>query len=130
MLAALTFYPAAFLEGLGGPEMVVIFVIVLILFGGNKMPEFARGLGRTMREFRKAASGVEEEFRRAMEEEDRTKSHPPPRLPAGPTLTPAPHTIAQATPPPPPAGPPAPPPKMMPRNADAAFPREGDEHFT
>lgn len=79
----------AFIDGLGGPEMVMIFVVVLLLFGGQKLPEFARGLGKTMREFKKAASGVEEEFRRALEEDERRKYTPPP---------PAPMTIAPATP--------------------------------
>lgn len=54
--------------------MVLVFVIVLLLFGGQKLPEFARGLGKTMREFKKAASGVEEEFRRALEEDERKKT--------------------------------------------------------
>ena len=61
----------AFIDGVGGPEMVLIFVVVLVLFGGQKLPEFARGLGKTMREFKKAASGVEEEFKRALEEDER-----------------------------------------------------------
>lgn len=61
----------AFIDGLGTPEMMLIFVIVLVLFGGHKLPEFARGLGKTMREFKKAASGVEEEFKRALEEDER-----------------------------------------------------------
>ncbi len=66
--------PLAFIDGLGGPEMVLVFVIVLLLFGGQKLPEFARGLGKTMREFKKAASGVEDEFRRALEEDERKKT--------------------------------------------------------
>jgi len=66
--------PLAFIDGLGGPEMVLVFVIVLLLFGGQKLPEFARGLGKTMREFKKAASGVEEEFRRALEDDERKKT--------------------------------------------------------
>src|SRR5687767_12544180 len=61
----------AFIDGLGGPEMVLIFVIVLVLFGGQKLPEFARGLGKSIREFKKAAAGVEEEFKRALEEDER-----------------------------------------------------------
>ena len=77
----------AFIDGLGAPEMLLIFVLVLVLFGGNKLPEFARGLGKTMREFKKAASGVEEEFRRALDEDERkqnaTKYEPPPALPPG-----------------------------------------------
>lgn len=66
--------PLAFIDGLGGPEMMLVFVIVLLLFGGQKLPEFARGLGKTMREFKKAASGVEEEFKRALEEDERKKT--------------------------------------------------------
>jgi TatA/E family protein of Tat protein translocase len=78
----------AFMEGLGTPEMMLIFVVVLVLFGGNKLPEFARGLGKSMREFKKAASGVEEEFKRAMEDDERKKAAaavavtPAPALPA------------------------------------------------
>lgn len=59
----------AFIEGLGGPEMLMIMVIILMLFGANRLPELAKGFGKSMREFKKAASGVEEEVRRAMEEE-------------------------------------------------------------
>ena len=47
---------------------MMIMFIVLLLFGANKLPELARGLGKSVREFKKAASGVEEELRRAMEE--------------------------------------------------------------
>jgi sec-independent protein translocase protein TatA len=66
--------PLAFIDGVGGPEMLLILVIVLLLFGGDKLPEFARGMGKTVRELKKAASGVEEEFRRAMEEDERKKA--------------------------------------------------------
>lgn len=59
----------AFIEGVGGPELLMIMVIVLILFGGKKLPEFARGLGNSIREIKKATSGVEEEFKRAMDDE-------------------------------------------------------------
>src|SRR4051812_25340966 len=68
----------AFIEGLGGPEMVLILVIVLVLFGGEKLPDFARGLGKSIREFKKAATGVEEEFKRALEEDEQKKSPPVP----------------------------------------------------
>src|SRR6185436_1714363 len=66
----------AFIDGLGGPEMMLIFVIVLVLFGGQKLPEFARGLGKSLREFKKAAAGVEEEFKRALEEDERKQATP------------------------------------------------------
>jgi len=58
----------AFIEGLGGPELMMILFVILLLFGANKLPELARGLGRATREFKKATSGVEEEIRNAMTE--------------------------------------------------------------
>ena len=74
--------PLAFIEGIGGPEMGLILIIVLVLFGGKKLPEFARGLGKSMREFKKAASGVEMEFKRALEEDEQKKYVPPVALPS------------------------------------------------
>jgi sec-independent protein translocase protein TatA len=78
----------AFMEGLGAPEMMLIFVVVLVLFGGNKLPEFARGLGKSMREFKKAAAGVEEEFKRAMEDDERKKASANIVLPPSPPPVP------------------------------------------
>jgi sec-independent protein translocase protein TatA len=63
--------PTLYLAGLfdfGGTEILVIMVVVLIFFGGEKLPVFARGLGKAIREFKKATAGIEEEFKRAMEE--------------------------------------------------------------
>ncbi len=64
------------LIGFPGPmELVIIFFIVLLLFGANKMPEIARSLGKGMREFKKASS----EIRSGFEEEKQissTKSSP------------------------------------------------------
>lgn len=81
---------------IGGPELMLILFIFLLLFGANKLPELAKGLGKSIREFKKAASSVEDEVRRAMEEE--------------PTPPPAPKTavaIQQPTTPEKPALPPA-----------------------
>lgn len=50
---------------LGGPEIAVIFVIVLLLFGAKKIPELARGLGKSMGEFKRARDEFEEEIRTA-----------------------------------------------------------------
>jgi TatA/E family protein of Tat protein translocase len=57
-----------FIEGIGGPELLFIMFIVLLLFGANRLPELARGMGKAVREFKKATSNVEQEVRRAMEE--------------------------------------------------------------
>jgi sec-independent protein translocase protein TatA len=43
----------------GGPELLIIFVIVIILFGAKKLPELARGLGQSIKEFKKASKEIE-----------------------------------------------------------------------
>ncbi|MCF7688961.1 MAG: twin-arginine translocase TatA/TatE family subunit [Cephaloticoccus sp.] len=40
--------------GLGTPELIVILVILLVLFGGAKLPSLAKGLGQSIKEFKKA----------------------------------------------------------------------------
>lgn len=47
--------------GFGMGELVVIFLIVLILFGGSRLPQVAQSLGKTMREVRKFTHGLKEE---------------------------------------------------------------------
>ncbi len=64
-------------ELFGSGEMVLIFLLVLIFFGGDKLPEFARGLGKIMREFKKASSGIEAEIKKAMDEHPTTPYVPP-----------------------------------------------------
>lgn len=46
--------------GLGFPELLVILVIVLIMFGAGKLPEIGEGLGRGIRNFRKATKAPDE----------------------------------------------------------------------
>jgi sec-independent protein translocase protein TatA len=45
---------------MGTGEILVILVVILILFGGKKLPEFAQSLGKGIREFKKACSGEDE----------------------------------------------------------------------
>jgi len=47
--------------GLGGTEVIVILVIVLLLFGGKKIPELMKGLGRGIKDFKDASKGTEGE---------------------------------------------------------------------
>ena len=42
--------------GLGMPEMIIIFCVLLLLFGGAKLPGLAKGLGQSIREFKKASN--------------------------------------------------------------------------
>lgn len=48
--------------GLGGPEMAFVFVLLLLLFGAKKLPELARGMGRSLGEFKKAREEFEQEI--------------------------------------------------------------------
>lgn len=54
--------PTAFLAvfGLGPTELIVILVILLVLFGGSKLPSLAKGLGQSVKEFKKATKEEEE----------------------------------------------------------------------
>jgi sec-independent protein translocase protein TatA len=51
---SLTSLPLA-VFGIGGSELLIILLIVLLLFGGAKLPQLARGMGESIREFKKAA---------------------------------------------------------------------------
>ncbi len=53
--------------GLGAPELLLIFLVVLLLFGGAKLPELARGLGKAIRSFKEESEGVKREFEKAVE---------------------------------------------------------------
>ena len=48
---------------LGGPEVAIIFVLMLLLFGAKKLPELARGMGKSLGEFKKAKQEFEEEIK-------------------------------------------------------------------
>lgn len=47
---------------IGMPELIVIFLVILLLFGSRRLPELARGLGKGIREFKKATSELKEEL--------------------------------------------------------------------
>ena len=50
---------------LGGPDLFIILLIVLVLFGAKKLPDLARSLGQSMNEFRKAREDIDGELRNA-----------------------------------------------------------------
>jgi sec-independent protein translocase protein TatA len=56
-------YPTCYIAvfGLGPTELIVILVILLVLFGGSKLPSLAKGLGQSMKEFKKAQREAEAE---------------------------------------------------------------------
>ncbi len=48
--------------GIGPPELLVIFLIILILFGAKRLPELARSLGRSINEFKSATQNIKEDL--------------------------------------------------------------------
>jgi sec-independent protein translocase protein TatA len=54
----------------GVPEMILIAVVILIFFGGKKIPELMRGIGKGMREFKDAKDNVKSEIELGMKEKD------------------------------------------------------------
>ncbi len=59
--------------GLGGQELLVIGLIILVFFGGKKIPELMRGLGSGIREFNNAKNNIEAEVKENMKEVDSKK---------------------------------------------------------
>ena len=59
----------AFLQNINGPEILLIFLIVLLLFGAKRLPELFKSFGKSIREFKKATTEIEEDIRTAMDEE-------------------------------------------------------------
>ncbi len=62
-----------FLGGLGTGEMILIFALVVLLFGAKKLPELARGLGKGIREFKDATKDVRENIEDGLKETDTTR---------------------------------------------------------
>ena len=86
----------AFLGDVGGGELMLILVFILMFFGANKIPELARGLGKGMRQFRDATNEIRSEIEGA-------GLHQPPRT--APPVVQAPPAPPSAMPGPPPSVP-------------------------
>ena len=85
----------------GGPEMIILFFLILILFGAKKLPELARGLGQAFNEFRKAKDDFNKELESAAPNPVQVQPAPDkqPYSAAAPAVAPAPAPVS--TPPPP-----------------------------
>jgi sec-independent protein translocase protein TatA len=75
--------PIAFLQNLSSWEIILIFLVVLLFFGAKRLPGLAKSFGKSMREFKKATSDIEEDIRTAMDED------PEPSKPTKKASTPA-----------------------------------------
>lgn len=61
------------LLNLGAPEIILIVLAVLILFGGKKIPELMRGLGKGVKEYKNAVNSVEDEIKSAANSDEEKK---------------------------------------------------------
>ena len=77
-------FPSLAILDVGGTEILMIMLVVLLLFGSKRIPDLARSLGKSIREFKKAASSLEEELKRAL---DVPPPPPQPHRPAAPAGT-------------------------------------------
>lgn len=62
--------------GLGGWEVFLILLVVLLLFGAKRLPELARGLGKGIREFKGAVEGIEKELDDTVDSIEKTAEKP------------------------------------------------------
>ena len=65
--------PMLAIFSLGGTEIILILAVALLLFGGKKLPELAKGLGQGIREFKKATKSVTDEVQNTVEEKPAQK---------------------------------------------------------
>jgi sec-independent protein translocase protein TatA len=77
MIAIALPLPFAFLN-LGPMELVLILFLMLLLFGAKRLPELAKGMGKAIREFKKAASEAESDIRDAVQEQPKSSAPKPP----------------------------------------------------
>jgi sec-independent protein translocase protein TatA len=73
---------------LAGPDLIVILLIILVLFGAKKLPELARGMGQAVKEFQKAKDEFNDELHKAGKSDTQI---------AKPELKPAESTVARAS---------------------------------
>jgi len=57
-----------FLQNIGTMEVLVIFFVILLLFGAKRLPELFKAFGKSLGEFKKASREIEDDFRTAMDE--------------------------------------------------------------
>lgn len=81
--------------GLGFGEMVLIFAVMLLLFGAKRLPELAAGMGKGIREFKRSVNGLDEQSIQANHQQNYLQTPPPaaPSVPSAPVETPAERTV-------------------------------------
>ena len=70
----------AFIQNLRAPEIILIFLAMLLFFGAKRLPELFRSFGKSIREFKKATSDIEDDIRTAMDEQTTNKADGPEQI--------------------------------------------------
>jgi sec-independent protein translocase protein TatB len=84
-------------SNIGGPEIIIVLIVALLVLGPNRLPQAARSMGKAMAEFRRVTGGLQAEVRDAMSQlENEVNQTEPPAIPSPPPPTPP----ITATPPP------------------------------
>ncbi len=68
---------------IGIPELILIFIIALLLFGPKKLPEIGKTIGKAIREFRKTTEDVKKSIEEEIEKEDKEETYGNGEKPAG-----------------------------------------------
>ena len=63
--------------GLGPFEMILIFAVLLLLFGAKRLPELASGMGKGIRDFKRSLNGLDEQSIQANQQQNYLQSSPP-----------------------------------------------------
>ena len=63
-----------FIGSLGAPEIIILALVVLLLFGGKKIPELMRGIGKGVRSFKEGINGIEKDIKDNTDVEANAKS--------------------------------------------------------
>ena len=72
----MTSYNLAFINNLSSWEIILIFLVVLLFFGAKRLPGLFKSVGKSVKEFKKATTEIEEEVRSAMDTTDSSESTP------------------------------------------------------
>jgi sec-independent protein translocase protein TatA len=68
--------------GLGTPEIILIALVILVLFGAKKIPDLMSGLGKGIKEFKRASSDLETDIVNHNREEKQKQEKPDPKIPS------------------------------------------------
>ena len=73
-MSVLNLHPQLLMGMPNAGELVITLLIIVVLFGGKKIPELAKGLGKGIREFNDAKDGIKNEIESGLKEKDKTTS--------------------------------------------------------